>query len=391
MHENFTSVTAFVRAVVPRMPAGCGSIINLTSIEAHRAGPGYAVYSAMKAAVENLTKSLALELGARGIRVNCIAPDVIPTPGLGALEAFQVRTPLPRAGHPDDVAGAALFLASDLSRFVTGTTLHVDGGNWAAGGWRRARGRELRALMRAHAIESLDDPRVAAYRNVRDADLRVRDGLFLTEGRLNVKRLITVSPYRTRSVFVTRGGAARDPARARAARRGRRRSTSRRTPLLCAVVGYAMHRGCLAAGERGAEPELAALPRRARSAARHAARARGRHQPENVGAIFRNALALGADGVVLTRRCVDPLYRRSIRVSMGASLRVPLCARRRRRPPRSPRCASAGFTNVALDDRRATRRRSRASGAAPRRLALWLGSEGERALGAACSRASSGA
>jgi 3-oxoacyl-[acyl-carrier protein] reductase len=137
VHENFTSVTHFVRAVVPRMPQGSGSIINLTSIEAHRAGPGYAVYSAMKAAVENLTKSLALELGARGIRVNCIAPDVIPTPGLGSFERFPVRTPLPRAGHVDDVAGAAVFLASDLARFVTGTTLHVDGGNWAAGGWRR--------------------------------------------------------------------------------------------------------------------------------------------------------------------------------------------------------------------------------------------------------------
>jgi len=70
VHENFTSVTHFVRAVVPRMPERGGSIINLTSIEAHRAGPGYAVYSAMKAAVANLTKSLALELGARGIRVN---------------------------------------------------------------------------------------------------------------------------------------------------------------------------------------------------------------------------------------------------------------------------------------------------------------------------------
>ena len=76
----------------------------------------------MKAAVENLTKSLALELGARGIRVNCIAPDVIPTPGTGPIEA---RTPLARAGRHDDVAGAALFLASDLSRFVSGATLHV--------------------------------------------------------------------------------------------------------------------------------------------------------------------------------------------------------------------------------------------------------------------------
>src|SRR5206468_2494081 len=69
-----------------------------------------------------------------------------------------------------------------------------------------ARRWELRDLMRAVAVESLDDPRVADYRNVRDADLRVRDGLFMTEGRLNVKRLITVSPYRTRSVFATEAG-----------------------------------------------------------------------------------------------------------------------------------------------------------------------------------------
>ncbi len=137
VRENFTSVTHFVRGVVPLMPARGGSIINITSIEAHRAGPGFAVYAAMKAALANLTKSLALELGERMIRVNCIAPDVIPTPGIGAV---PVKTPLPRAGHVDDVAGAAVFLASDLSAFVTGTTVHVDGGNWAAGGWRRLEG-----------------------------------------------------------------------------------------------------------------------------------------------------------------------------------------------------------------------------------------------------------
>jgi 3-oxoacyl-[acyl-carrier protein] reductase len=131
--ENFTSVTHFVRACAPLMRDG-GSIVNVTSIEAHRAGPGFAVYSAMKAAVENLTKSLALELGERRIRVNCIAPDDIPTPGVGPL---ALKTPLPNQGHVDDVAGAALFLAGDLSRFVTGTTIHVDGGNWAAAGWHR--------------------------------------------------------------------------------------------------------------------------------------------------------------------------------------------------------------------------------------------------------------
>jgi NAD(P)-dependent dehydrogenase (short-subunit alcohol dehydrogenase family) len=135
MRENFTSVTNFVRACVPLMPATGGSIINLTSIEAHRAAPGFAIYAAMKTAVVGLTKSLALELGPRLVRVNCIAPDVIPTPGVGS--DFGARTPLPIDGHVDDCAGAALFLASDLSRFVTGTTVHVDGGNLAAAGWLR--------------------------------------------------------------------------------------------------------------------------------------------------------------------------------------------------------------------------------------------------------------
>jgi NAD(P)-dependent dehydrogenase (short-subunit alcohol dehydrogenase family) len=136
IRENFSSVTHFIRACVPHMQQG-GSIINITSIEAHRAAPGFAVYSAMKAAIANLTQSLALELGDRLIRVNCIAPDVIPTPGLPDLQDVSARMALPVVGHVDDIAGAAVFLATDLSRFVTGTTIHVDGGNSAAGGWHR--------------------------------------------------------------------------------------------------------------------------------------------------------------------------------------------------------------------------------------------------------------
>jgi 3-oxoacyl-[acyl-carrier protein] reductase len=137
VRENFLSVAHCVRAAVPRMSEGGGSIINLTSIEAHRAAPGYATYAAMKAAVASLTRSLALELGGRRIRVNCIAPDLIPTPGIGPV---RVNTPLPVEGRVEDVAGAAVYLASDLSRFVTGTTLHVDGGGYAAGGWHRLQG-----------------------------------------------------------------------------------------------------------------------------------------------------------------------------------------------------------------------------------------------------------
>ncbi|HMG27344.1 MAG TPA: SDR family oxidoreductase [Acidimicrobiia bacterium] len=147
--ENFTQVTALVRGTVPLMPGG-SSIVNLTSIEAHQAAPGFAVYGAMKAALAHFTRSLALELAPRRIRVNAIAPDAIPTIGdedvrgemlaAGAEYEPVVTPPLGFMGTPDDVAAAALFLASDLSRFITGTTIHVDGGNWAAGGWRRIGG-----------------------------------------------------------------------------------------------------------------------------------------------------------------------------------------------------------------------------------------------------------
>ena len=136
IRENFTSVTHCIRACAAKMPARGGSIVNITSIEAHRAAPGYAVYSAMKAALVNLSMTLALELGDRRIRVNCIAPDVIPTPGIGC--DLAVKTPLPYAGHVDDVAAAVVYLASDWARFVTGSTIHVDGGNLAAGGWGRS-------------------------------------------------------------------------------------------------------------------------------------------------------------------------------------------------------------------------------------------------------------
>jgi NAD(P)-dependent dehydrogenase (short-subunit alcohol dehydrogenase family) len=143
--ENFTSVTNFVRSCVPLMVDG-GSIVNVTSIEAFRAAPGFGVYAAMKAAVENLSRTLALELADRRIRVNCLAPDAIPTPGDASLAAavgeshgddgYGWKIPF-GTGTPDDCAGPVVFLARDLSRFVTGTTVHVDGGSHAASGWRR--------------------------------------------------------------------------------------------------------------------------------------------------------------------------------------------------------------------------------------------------------------
>jgi len=139
--ENFTSVTNLVRASLPLMPDG-GSIVNVTSVEAFRAAPGFSIYAAMKAGVEQLTRTLALELSARRIRVNAVAPDAIPTPGDEGLAAavgggdYGDRVPL-GLGDPDDCAAPIVFLAGDLSRFMTGTTLHVDGGTDAARGWHR--------------------------------------------------------------------------------------------------------------------------------------------------------------------------------------------------------------------------------------------------------------
>ena len=134
-HENFTSVTNFIRACDRWFPASGASIINMTSIEAHRAAPGFAVYAAMKTAVMSLSRSLALELGERRIRVNCIAMDVIPTPGVGV--DMGSNTPIPMVADVGDVAGAVVYLASDWARFVSGSTIHVDGGNLAAAGWIR--------------------------------------------------------------------------------------------------------------------------------------------------------------------------------------------------------------------------------------------------------------
>jgi NAD(P)-dependent dehydrogenase (short-subunit alcohol dehydrogenase family) len=116
-----------------------GAIVNIASIAGIRGGANITAYSASKAGVIGLTRAFANELGAKGIRVNAIAPGVIDTPGVqdqmaplkaGGMDIEKVISgnPLRIAGQPDHIARAALFLASDLAAFVTGHVLVVDGG-----------------------------------------------------------------------------------------------------------------------------------------------------------------------------------------------------------------------------------------------------------------------
>jgi 2-hydroxycyclohexanecarboxyl-CoA dehydrogenase len=144
---NLAHVLRVTHAALPPMveQGDGGSIINLTSVEAFRGIPQHAVYAAFKAAVTQFGRSLALDVGRHGIRVNDIAPDVTHSfqlpyeRWLTPEDEARIPTwvPLGRLGQPRDAAGAALFLASDLGAFVTGTTIHCDGGTRAAGGWYR--------------------------------------------------------------------------------------------------------------------------------------------------------------------------------------------------------------------------------------------------------------
>ena len=135
MDVNFSSTFYCTRAVLPYMPDG-GSIVNLSSLAAHDGGGnGSVIYSASKAAVIGFTRGMAKELGPRKITVNALAPGFIAnttfhntfTPN-AVQEAIVGKTPIQRAGTPDDVANAALYLVSELGSFITGEIMEINGG-----------------------------------------------------------------------------------------------------------------------------------------------------------------------------------------------------------------------------------------------------------------------
>jgi 3-oxoacyl-[acyl-carrier protein] reductase len=131
---NLKSIFNLTKAVQRTMlKARSGSIINMSSVVGIKGNAGQSNYAASKAGIIGFTKSMALELGSRSIRCNAIAPGFIETEMTAKLDEKTVQSwrdaiPLKRGGSPEDVANACLFLASDLSAYVTGQTLQVDGG-----------------------------------------------------------------------------------------------------------------------------------------------------------------------------------------------------------------------------------------------------------------------
>src|SRR5262245_59088817 len=202
--------------------------------------------------------------------------------------------------------------------------------------------------MRLTRIDRTDDPRIAAYRDVPDAELVRSRGLFVAEGRIVVRRVVEDRRFRVQSVLVN------DAARAQL------EDVFSTLPddvpvYVCeaddfrAITGYNLHRGCLALVERLPATPIGTLLQNATTIVV----LEGATNADNVGGVFRNAAAFGpggAVGVLLSPTCCDPFYRKAIRTSMGAVLHVPF-TRAERWPAAIDEIRAVGFTIVALTPR----------------------------------------
>ena len=218
-------------------------------------------------------------------------------------------------------------------------------------------------------ISGPDDPRVADYISVPDAELVRRRGLFVAEGRLVVQRLIEDGRFQVRSLLLSEAALrSLEPALG-----------SIDAPIyVCAaddfagIAGYKVHRGCLALGER----REAASARDLLASARRVVVLDGTADPDNLGVVFRNAAAFDVDALLLSPACCDPLYRKAIRTSMAATLRVRY-ATLEPWPAALSEVRDRGFVIIALTPKEPAdglgdfARRPR-----PPRLALLVGSEG---------------
>ncbi|MFN3566528.1 MAG: 3-oxoacyl-ACP reductase FabG [Burkholderiaceae bacterium] len=135
---NLSAVFRLSRAVLRGMlKAKHGRIVNVTSVVASSGNPGQANYAAAKAGVEGMTRALAREVGSRGVTVNCVAPGFIDTDmtrrlGEQQTQALLAQIPLGRLGHADDIGACVVFIASPAAAYITGATLHVNGGMYMA-------------------------------------------------------------------------------------------------------------------------------------------------------------------------------------------------------------------------------------------------------------------
>jgi tRNA G18 (ribose-2'-O)-methylase SpoU len=205
-----------------------------------------------------------------------------------------------------------------------------------------ARADDPRALVRA------DDPRAAPFRLLRDPRALAAAGLFAVEGRLAIERLLgAASRFRARAILAT--PAARLALAPRLAAPGAPLVFTAEEALLQEVVGHALHRGAVAVAERGAPLAPADVIASARAAGRPLLVCEKVSDPDNVGALFRNAVAFAAGGVLLAGGG-DPLYRKAVRTSMGACLELPFAACERW-PDALGDVRAAGYRVVALAPR----------------------------------------
>lgn len=220
-------------------------------------------------------------------------------------------------------------------------------------------------------IEDPDDPRVAAYLNIRERDLAGRQGRFIAEGKVVLNVLFDARRFEAESVLLLENRVA--------GMAGTLRHAPPDLPVYVAssavfdrIAGFHMHRGVLATGRKRASETAGDLVRALPEAALVVVLV-GISNHDNMGAIFRNAAAFGADAVLLDETCCDPLYRKAIRVSVGAALKIPFAVAGSA-SGLVELLAAQGFEQIALSPQGSTDCRNVSP---PEKLALYLGTEGE--------------
>lgn len=224
-------------------------------------------------------------------------------------------------------------------------------------------------------IADPDDPRLAEYRQLAGPDRLAERGLFVVESRHVLRRVLAAGRFRLRSVLLGEA-AAGELAGTLAALDARVPLYVATKDVLSALAGFWVQQGCLAIAERGPAQQVGELIRCAREGAGRLVVLDRVANPDNVGGVFRNVQAFGADGVLLVGGG-DPLYRKAVRVSLGATLELPF-ARADAWAPTAEALRAAGFTRVAaVSGAEAAAVSELAPRLAKRPVALVLGSEGE--------------